>query len=291
MKAKNVSAGVTAFIDILGFGKKVEVAEELHDIQAIEKLVKTIQDQFDFKTKSDLTKKVHKIYDKTVLAFSDSVIVNIPLQSKATKYEGTFDPLMSELSGFAYAQGACVLEGLFLRGGVDVGWWYRSGNTLISGSMVGAYKTETKAVVPVIALTPKLYEQLADHDHRNFYSKDADPIKRSFRKYVSPPGREKVEFWFIDYISICVESVDWQTSQKQMNDYRIASPDEKDKIVSDGYRHNIDFWLSTHARKIEAAHSGATDDCVRYKYSWLSEYHNDVARNYTTNTASLCSVV
>jgi hypothetical protein len=36
-----------------------------------------------------------------VLAFSDSVMVNVPLESSYTRLQGSFDPIMSELSGMA----------------------------------------------------------------------------------------------------------------------------------------------------------------------------------------------
>lgn len=197
-----VSAGLTGFIDILGFGDRVLAAKSFTDIEAIRNLVNRIQSGFDFATKDRLTKDVHSLYNKTVLAFSDCVIVNIPLQSQATKYEGTFDPIMSELLGFAYAQGACVLNKVFLRGGLATGWWYRSGPTLISQSMIDAYRAECNANVPVIALTRKLYDFLANHEGRKFYSLDIDPVTSLFRKYEVSAGSKRRPFWYLDYISM-----------------------------------------------------------------------------------------
>ncbi len=150
MTNKEVSTGITGFIDILGFGDRILAAKTADEIQQIRKLVETIQGEFDFNTTDPLTKEVHAIYDKTVLAFSDSVVINIPLQSSVTEREGTFDPIMSELAGFAYAQGACVLKKVFVRGGLDLGWWYQSGPTLISSSMLGAYRTDVARMFPLL---------------------------------------------------------------------------------------------------------------------------------------------
>jgi hypothetical protein len=148
---KNIYIGITAFLDVLGFGDRVLKADKIADIDAIAKDIRKIQTEFEFKPKDKFIKKAHSYYKKTVLAFSDSVIVNVSLQSQMTMIQGTFDPLMSELVDMALAQSQCVNSGLFLRGGVDIGWWYRRGSTLISKSLVGAYKWEKRANVPMIA--------------------------------------------------------------------------------------------------------------------------------------------
>lgn len=290
MDIDDISAGITGFIDILGFGGRVLSAKRIDDIKDIKKLVQRIQSEFDFDTKDSLTKEVHSIYNKTILAFSDCVVVNIPLQSKATEYEGTFDPIMSELAGFAYAQGACAQDKLFLRGGLDIGWWHQSGSTLISQSMVRAYKAEAKANVPVIALTNDLYNFFVNHKHRQFYSSDYDPVKRILRKYEEGEGDNRIEFWYLDYISICVESIGWQRSKEQLHAYRSASPEEKGKIMNQGYRENIDYWLEHHARNIEAAYTNASNEKVKGKYEWLSEYHNEIAATFTNTKDCICTV-
>ena len=89
MDKKDISVGVTAFIDILGFGDKVLEAQDIEDIREIDKGIKLIQNAFDFATKDDLAREVQKMHKTTVLAFSDCVVINIPLESDATKYEGT----------------------------------------------------------------------------------------------------------------------------------------------------------------------------------------------------------
>lgn len=286
MELEELSVGVTGFIDILGFGEKVKNAETLEDIEYIRSSVNKIQSAFDFDTKDELVAEVQKLNSATILAFSDCVVVNIPLKSDTTKYEGSFDPIMSELAGFAQAQGNCVQHSLFVRGGLELGWWYQDGHTLISQSMVGAVKREETACVPVIALCEKLYEYLSNHDHRKFYSNDVDPVKGMFRKYSS--GKE--DFFYIDYISLCVEALDWHRSKEQMSAYRDASPNEKNEIMALGYRENVDLWLANHARNIEEAASLAPNDKVKDKYVWLASYHNEVAKNYSTNGDCICQI-
>lgn len=290
MPQKNVSVGITAFLDILGFGDRVLKARTIADVDAIAKDVRKIQSEFDHNPKDGLTKKVHANYRKTVLAFSDSVIVNVPLQSEMTAVEGTFDPLMSELESMALAQGCCVSSGLFLRGGVDLGWWYRRGATLASQSMVRAYKAEGAANVPVIALTNELYRYLSKHSDRKFYSNDIEPIRRLLRRYRAEGPNGKVSFWYLDYITICAESASWITSRTQHESYLSASPDEKDKIMNDGYRENLTAWFSNHAKIIAQAHKKAETESVRSKFVWLASYHNEIAPRFTKSTACLCTL-
>ncbi|WP_441258099.1 hypothetical protein ACS18Q_17390 [Vibrio sp. Vf1514] len=286
MNQEDLSVGITGFIDILGFGEKVKNAETVEDIENIRSSIKKIQNEFDFETEDELTAEVQQLNSATVLAFSDCVVVNLPLESESTKYSGTFDPIMSELAGFAYAQGNCVQASLFIRGGLELGWWYQEGHTLISQSMVGAVKREESACVPVIALCEEIYKYFSEHSHRDLYSEDYDPIRGMFRKYTS----DKEDFFYIDYISICVEALDWHRSTEQMNAYRKASPDEKDEIMAAGYRENVDIWLSTHARNIESAAKSAPNDKVKDKYKWLASYHNDVAKGYSTNEECICQL-
>lgn len=290
MSNKNISIGLTAFLDILGFGERVLNSRKISDIDAIARDIRKIQAEFDYKPKDALTREGHENYKKSVLAFSDSVIVNIPFQSDMTELEGTFDPLMSELHAMALAQGRCVTTGLFLRGGVDLGWWYRRGATLVSQSMVRAYKTEGLVNVPVIALTDELYKYFSKHSHRNYYSEDNDPVHALLRQYSVQGEAGEVTFWYLDYIKIYAESIDWITSRAQHQSYIYAAPDEKQAIMDDGYKTNLTNWFSLHARVIEEAYEQAKNERVKNKYAWLAAYHNDVAVEFTAMPICLCKV-
>lgn len=288
MQQKNISISITAFLDVLGFSDRVLNAKNTADVDAITKDIRKIQSEFDFKPKDKLTREVHANYKKTVLAFSDSVIVNVPLQSEMTDLEGTFDALMSELSSMAFAQGRCVTSGLFLRGGVDLGWWYRRGATLISQSMVRAYKAEGRANVPVIALTDDLYEYFSRHSHRSFYSNDIEPVRRSLRHYSEQGPNGMVSFWYLDYITIYAESIGWSTSRAQHQAYLAATSQDKQKIMDDGYRTNLTSWFDHHARTIELAHEDSNVSSVKSKYEWLAAYHNEIAVKFTNAPSCRC---
>ncbi|HHO3376993.1 TPA: hypothetical protein ACRRWQ_000787 [Morganella morganii] len=286
MKKNKLSVGVTGFIDILGFSEKVKNAKTEGDVKKICHDVKKIQDEFDFKTSDELTAAVQKINKTTVLAFSDCVVINIPLKSQSTKYSGTFDPIMSELANFAYAQGNCVQSSLFIRGGIELGWWYHDGDTLISQSMVGAVRREESACVPVIALCDELYKYFSEHEDRRFYSSEIEPVNNVFRRY----SKGGVEFFYIDYITICIEALDWIQSPSQLADYKKATADEKEKIMSSGYNLAVHRWLSRHARNIEKGARLAQSEKVREKYIWLADYHNDIAKKYNVSDICICKI-
>lgn len=279
------SVGITAFIDILGFGSRVLAAESAADIESIRKSVELIRKTFDHNTGEDLALSNQKLVGAEILAFSDSVIVNIPLESEATKYSGTFDPIMSEIAGFALAQGECVLNGTFLRGGIDLGWWYRDDEIVISQSLTRAYKQESECHYPVISITDSLAEFLETHKDRQIYSQDIDPTRSIFAE----TQFASKSITFIDYIRICLNSLDWMIDKAQINEHRSATPEEKQRIVSEGYRKKVDAWLTTHATRIREAHEHAPDQ-VKAKYQWLQDYHNRMAKQYSDNVACICEL-
>lgn len=123
VKKSKLSFGLTAFIDILGFGAQVASANSGKDLDELLKDIRRIRKAFEHKPKDPSAKAIHAAYAKSVLAFSDSVIVNVPLASKMTEIEGAYDALMGELHSLAFAQATCIEHALFMRGGVDLNWW------------------------------------------------------------------------------------------------------------------------------------------------------------------------
>lgn len=278
-----IQNSITAFIDILGFGNRVLSASSFVEIQAIESALEKIRNEFDCETTSEITKRAQQISGTEVLAFSDSIVVNIPLASISTKCSGTFDPIISDLTCFAYSQDACIFDNVFIRGGVDIGWWYHQQSTLISQSLTRAYQLEGNTKFPIISITDQLHQYLVDHPDRGRYSSAIDPIPRTFREY----WIDGVRRYHIDYIRICVEEVSWTTSRRQLERYHNASEDEQYEIIKNGYREKQNRWLKCHAERIKTAHS-ACDQKNKEKYKWLEAYHNEVAEKYTNQQDCFC---
>lgn len=270
---------ISAFVDILGFADTTLAIKSADDLIDLEKKVRIVQDAFEYNSNDKQVRENHSIYRKSVLAFSDCVVINLPLRSAITETQGTFDPIMSELVSLAWAQCTCAFDGIFLRGGISFGWWYRSGARLVSSSLVHAYRREQEVGMPVLALTPDLLDFLSRHKHRSFYAEDEDPIRTTFESFTHPDSKEKI--YFLDYLTIWLRSVDWATSRKDYEEYLATIPELRQEIMGRGYERNVKKSLIFHKAAIEQAMLAATKDSVKKKYQWLAGYHNKVAKRFT----------
>lgn len=257
MNFNDISYGITGFIDILGFSNTIATASTFEEIRNAKTKIDIVQSFFEHKPENTNTKEVHKIYKKKVIAISDSIILYLPLKSEATRYSGTLDPFLAQISTLANSQALCVFNNVFVRGGLDIGWWYSKKSALMSNALVNAVRRESTAVVPVIALCDEIYNYLSTHPDRSTYHPSIDPISGLFREY----NVGEVRFFFLDYIGICSQEAD-----------------------------NTESWLAEHARIIEQAASAASTNHVLSKYQWLAEYHNEIARELTSDAQCLCNV-
>ena len=279
---------LVAFIDILGFSNRVKTVKEEADLESVISDIEIIQYEFEHRPQDHKKEDIHAWYKKEVLAFSDCVVVSLPFTSKAAQSQGTFDALLGEMTSFAFAQGTCVLEkNLFLRGAIDKGLWYRDEDTMVSPALARAYELEYEANMPVITLSDEVYSYFGNHPDRNYYSEDFDPFPNMFRKYDETKSGNAA--YFIDYLHICAESLDWRTDKQQYLDYKEAGPDERYKIQNEGYRENARRWFTRHKDLIESAYNKSDEVDVKEKYKWLMGYHNDVVSNYGLDDDYLAS--
>ena len=272
--SRNLNNGLFAFVDLLGFSNRVEAITTEEQLRALDEEVVYVQNEFEHKSADRYIREEHKIVGKSVLAFSDCLVISVPLRSKVAASEGTFDLLMSELTSFAWAQGACVLRGIFLRGGVDLGFWYRRKDTLISPALVRAYQLEHAACVPMIAVTPELRTYLSDHPHRNFYSEDSDPVPRTLVQYSNLPNGQTQ--WYINYLRICLQTVEPTIVGDDRKRYQAESADGKDRMRTEAWQNACRSWARRHGEVIlRALASAGNDERVSAKYAWLVGYHNE----------------
>lgn len=265
--------GLLAFIDLLGFSAKVQSIESDEDLLNLRKEVEGVQILFEHKPTDDLIKETHRITNKKVTAFSDCLVVSVFSESDIAEIQGTFDVFMGEVNNFALAQGQCVVNKIFIRGGADYGIWYKRKDTLISPALVNAHDLEKSACVPMIAISDKLYGTLANHPHRKYYSSDIDPIRHSFRRFENLPNGES--HWFIDYLPACIEVLEGPIVGSERIAYRAASPAEKERMRAVARNKALDEWIGSHRDAIIQAGREAANDAIRAKYVWLAEYHND----------------
>lgn len=283
---RNLKNGIFAFIDLLGFSDRVQRIKTDEDLRKLDDEVVFVQREFEHKSSDDFVRKSQRIVGKRVLAFSDCVVISVPLHSDLTKLQGTFDVLMSELTSFAIAQGDCVQRGIFLRGGVDLGYWFHRKDTLISPAMVNAYGLEHEACVPMIAITPALCKYLSKHSDRGYYNKDIEPFSKVFKLYRELPNGQT--HWFINYLRICLESVEPVIVGEDRERYLSADADGRDRMRTELWQSACYEWALSHGQIIAEAHAKATVASVRLKYEWLASYHNaEVKRFFGRRAKSL----
>ncbi|WP_429242170.1 hypothetical protein [Luteibacter sp. 621] len=283
------SFGVCAFIDVLGFAEEVRRVSTLDDLVRTRDRINRVRNQFDFEPRDDMLLDLHSMYDKRVLAFSDSVIAYFPLRSKAMEMQGDFDPVFSELAGFAEAQGACVLgNGDFVRGGVELGWWFQDGTTLVSDALVEAHGLETRADVPVIAIGERLYEHARSHRDRQAYATEIDPVDTAFRRYEGIYKGQPTRFYYLDYIRICLDSIDALETRADVERYKAAAPGPaRQAILDTSHRARLLEWLTCHATQIKHAHETAPI-VAQSKYVWLADYHNEMCDMHIADPSCYC---
>jgi hypothetical protein len=285
--ASNVSISMVGFFDILGFSAKVEKVRSETELVEMAGTVESIRKHFEFRSKDKSTRETHTVLGKQVLAFSDCVVTAVSVQTDFVRSEGLYDTFGSQIVDMAYSQVQCLFDGYFLRGGVDIGYWYHHKGLLVSPALVGAYKEEQqRALYPVISISPRLYKLLRDDRGRKSYSKDADPFTDEFSSFTHS---EKGRVHFINYLRLAAASLDWDPDRATREAYMAAPPDsdERGKIMDEGYRRNLTGFFRRHKELIESAHKAAADEKVKLKYRFLADYHNKELKRFLSKERTL----
>lgn len=280
---RSLRSGLFGFVDLLGFSDRVGAITTVEQLQELERDLTYVQRQFDHKPDDVDIKKLKSITRKRVEAFSDCVVISVPTQSPIVELQGSFDALMSEINGFALAQGESVQRGIFLRGGLDLGFFLQRGSTLISPAMIGAYRLEGTACAPIIAITQRLKDQLWSHPDRRRYSADIDPIKTTFVRAENLPNGES--HWMVNYFGVCLGSVEPYIPQAVLQG---QSPAAKDRLIDLHWDEACRKWAKGHGDAIIAASQASLESKVRAKYEWLAGYHNrEVSRFFSDSGQDL----
>lgn len=268
---KRTSAGISIFIDLLGFGKKVVDADSFEDIKELVNSLEIVREAFDYNQKGEISSTEEKRY-----ALSDSVITFIPLQSKAMQCSNCFDVLLNEISTLAYNQMICIQNGIFVRGGISLGWFYEDGNNFISDALTQAVSIEKKIWAPVIGISQHTVQYFLDREERKFYSKESDPMNNgTFEK--TKIG--KSEFYYLNYLKLAIEA----TSPPITSEFKaLLRSEEKgsQQKINEAYWAAQANLLLIHKEKILEATKNITDEYVLKKYKWLAKYHNSFAKNF-----------
>jgi len=265
---KRTSSGISIFIDLLGFGRKILDATSYKDISKLADSLDIVRDAFDYKKKGAPSSTEEKRY-----ALSDSVITFIPLKSEAMKYTNSFDVLLNEITTLAYDQMICIEHGIFIRGGVSYGWFYEDGDNFISDALTQAAALEKEIWAPVIGISDHTINYFKEHNARNFYSEDSDPLNR---KTFLKMRRNMKTFYYLNYLKIAIEAV----SPKVNEEFRALLRSDDQNKINEAYWHAQAEALLLHKQQILKAVKKIKDKEIRKKYQWLVNYHNKFSKPY-----------
>lgn len=267
-----------AFVDLLGYSARVRAIETPQEVEDVASDVRTVLRFFGHNRTDADGIQYHEVVGKTVLAFSDCVVVSVSYESDLVEMDGAFDAPMSELHSLAMSQAKCVMNGIFLRGGVGFGFWANEENLIVSDAMITAYDTENLACVPVIAVNYDYVNNLAEQQDRKFYSDSADPFKKLFLRTEIGPDRRAV--WFLNYFWVLLDGLDGALTDAERDEYRDAPSKRRTELRDQAYWRSHRECCVEHATLIRDAYEQAETDGVRYKYAWLAAYHGNIVRQY-----------
>jgi hypothetical protein len=141
----------------------------------------------------------------------------------------------------------------------------------------------------MIAITLDLQKYLSDHPHRNYYSDDFDPIPKTLVQYDNLPNGWTQ--WFINYVRICLDSVEPTIAGDDRKRYQAEDLDGRDRMRTEAWQNACRHWVRRHGQAIlSACASAGNAERVREKYAWLVAYHNDEIRRFFGEEAESLSI-
>ncbi|MGB0682753.1 MAG: hypothetical protein ACPGOV_08595 [Magnetovibrionaceae bacterium] len=275
--SSDITLGLAAFIDLLGFSdmvKSTQTEKELY--RAIEK-IEFIKAQFTQTQKLDTEGEIFHSRRK-YFYFSDCIIIDMPDYTPRTETLGSYDAMMGYLREIAIGQGTCVLEGIFLRGGIGKGFTYSSEDVLVSPSMVKAYDAEKVSCFPIITFTDEASKYLLNHEGRSAYAPDWDPANISITDKIM--GTDNIERYYLDYLYINIIEANPEFLVEEKIQHDAAHGDEKNDLYWSAKTRGRRKFAKDHGEMVQHALAAATSEKVRKKYEWLCSYHNRTVRAY-----------
>lgn len=245
---------LVAFIDLLGWSDKLSSAKTYADIDPLLRVLKRFHGDFDFDYVKSLSAHERECIGEQIEILSDALVVAVSLNCGNARFRDQYEGIRLKFWDFALAQAQCVLEGIFIRGGVDLGYCIKGEGVLLSNALVEAHKLEEKsAKYPIIAVSDELYKHWT---RLPFYEKDEASI------YTTVDSREDgSKLRFIDYINVTLGIL--QGESCGMSEVEFLT------------RHKASIINAIDQVKLSNNQEG-----VLQKYEWLKRYHNKHAIEY-----------
>jgi hypothetical protein len=227
-------------------------------------------------------------FDQIVVSSGSSVTAHYPLTPTSTVAVEP-EAVLDDLVGIADAQASCVMgHGDFVSGAVGLDHWSRDDPHPSGSGLAAARLLRAKVNLPVFAIDTALFEHVRSHSRLHAYAEHVDPVLTLFRHFDGSYRGRHMVFCYLDYIRICLESVDWADSPERLIAFKAAASGvERQRIVEEGIAASVRLWFLAHAARIVLAHDEAPD-AERDGYVWLAEYHNTMVATVASDPDCRC---
>lgn len=178
MNEKIVKPNIVAFLDILGYKNLLESKYKNNENKLL-KIVNSVIIQ-SYETVSNLSNKTvdtleNKIHINT---FSDNIVLNIEINEDFSVYDLlNYFRIISEISRIFTTN-----HNIFIRGGIELGNYYRDENFVFGSGLVKAYEAESKAIYPRITVSKSVLELFEKYNIKNYLDKQGNNLLKNINK-------------------------------------------------------------------------------------------------------------
>jgi len=188
---------VTAFIDILGFRKKVN--ESSHDHEKTLRICSALKFlTYDYKKYNDFCNSTDEFVKsgRRVTAFSDSIVISYP------KKEETMVFLLLDVM---LLQAHLAFLGFMLRGGIVCGKLFHSGNIVFGPALVKAYELESKAAIYPRIIIERKYLEEYDFNMQYLHPKlcEVHPNLKKRKHLAHLVKKDNDGLYYVDFLLVC----------------------------------------------------------------------------------------
>lgn len=273
----NYPPSMVAFIDLLGYKNKVKNIRNTRELDRVIRQIQSIHSLFEKKPWNELSKTARRITGKKVIALSDALVISASLNSKACKMSGVYDSVAQELTAIGLSQGLCAMRGIFLRGGIALGYHYKKQDIIVSSALIDSYELEhTRLCFPVIGMDPGFYRAFTESPQAKHYSPESSPNKCLFIPVTISWNKRKQKIYCLDYFYITVSNMSTFYDDNDRNRYKsTTNPNKKHEILNRSFLRNEMRFVKAHKRAIEKELKKKHVTKIRKKYLWLKNYHNE----------------
>lgn len=263
------SSHVAIFVDLLGVSSLYEQKEERELLRRLEIFQsyhhKDIEEAGTFQQNNSFPSYKH---------FSDSLYVSIPSNGIKHINNSPYDYYGFYLSDIAFMQGQMAIEeGIFMRGGIYRGKCLRGATAEVSQAYYEAYKLESKAFYPIIAVMPELGGEIPEMFGKQAYAY-LPPNEELLYFYENDSNKLYFLNYLCRYIDYCLSCLSNPTEERQ------------NKLIFEcllKHKNNIITEYKSFSKKHDLASLE-----IKIKYCWLAyEYHNKIVKKYNIEVPKL----